>query len=131
MVIIIIIIINLLYAISYKHVLIYVYVQGEVEAELSALGFTRISIWRPALLICDRQERRPLEAAVQMMAKPMLAMFPTVGTTPCSTLAKAMVNDVVVGKPDTVTIMNNKDIFVMAGEINEKKSSKGEGTKVV
>lgn len=74
--------------------------------------------------MCDREESRPMEHALRVVSKPMLSMFPTVMTTPCSTLAKAMVNDVVAGNPEKVVILNNKDIFVMAGEIKGKNEKK-------
>jgi uncharacterized protein YbjT (DUF2867 family) len=43
-------------------------VKGEVERDLSTLGFTRLDIIRPGLLLGDRSESRPVESFLQAMA---------------------------------------------------------------
>lgn len=43
-------------------------VKGEVERDLSALGFTRLDIVRPGLLLGDRSESRPVESFLQAIA---------------------------------------------------------------
>lgn len=39
----------------------YTKVKGQVDEEVSALSFERVSIYRPGVLLCDRQESRPVE----------------------------------------------------------------------
>ncbi|TPE59067.1 NAD-dependent epimerase/dehydratase family protein [Sandaracinobacter neustonicus] len=43
-------------------------VKGEVEQELATIGFDRIDIVRPGLIIGPRAERRPFEALAQRLA---------------------------------------------------------------
>lgn len=46
----------------------YLSVKGEMEQALSKLGFRRLDILHPGLLRGHREERRPLEAAAQVLA---------------------------------------------------------------
>lgn len=46
----------------------YLRVKGEMEAGLRGLGFDRLDIIRPGLLIGDRAERRPVEQLAQRVA---------------------------------------------------------------
>lgn len=39
---------------------------GEAEAMVTELNFPRLSIFRPALLLCERQESRPMEKVAQV-----------------------------------------------------------------
>ena len=43
-------------------------VKGEVERDLAALGFARLDIMQPGLIIGPRPERRPVEAFLQWLA---------------------------------------------------------------
>jgi len=43
-------------------------VKGEVERDLSTLGFNRLDIVRPGLLLGDRSESRPVESFLQTIA---------------------------------------------------------------
>jgi uncharacterized protein YbjT (DUF2867 family) len=47
-------------------------VKGEVERDLAALGFDRLDIVQPGLILGPRAERRPVEALFQWLA-PLLA----------------------------------------------------------
>jgi uncharacterized protein YbjT (DUF2867 family) len=46
----------------------YLRVKGEVEAALKSLGFPRLDIIRPGLILGERQERRPFEKLAQQVA---------------------------------------------------------------
>ena len=46
----------------------YLRVKGEVEDGIEALGFDRVDLLRPGLLLGDRNERRPGEAVAQMLS---------------------------------------------------------------
>lgn len=48
---------------------LYLKTKGEVEELVSAIGFPRVSIYRPSVLLCDREENRPLEKFAQVMLR--------------------------------------------------------------
>lgn len=43
--------------------------KGEAEAMVTELNFPRLSIFRPALLLCERQESRPMEKVAQIVVR--------------------------------------------------------------
>jgi len=47
----------------------YLRVKGEVEAALAKMGFTRLDIVRPGLLLGPREESRPLERAARFLGR--------------------------------------------------------------
>lgn len=55
-------------------------VKGETEAAVTALGFARLVIARPSLLLGDRerlgQPSRPIESAAQGILKPLVGLIP-------------------------------------------------------
>lgn len=46
----------------------YLRVKGEVEKAVTSLGFARVDIIRPGLILGERQERRPIEKLAQQLA---------------------------------------------------------------
>jgi uncharacterized protein YbjT (DUF2867 family) len=50
-------------------------VKGEVEADISALPFTAVQIFRPSMLLGDRKEFRLGERVAQMVSKPLAFLF--------------------------------------------------------
>jgi uncharacterized protein YbjT (DUF2867 family) len=56
--------------------LLYPRTKGEVEAALTAMGFARLDILQPGLLIGPRGERRPVERFLQWAAPVMDALLP-------------------------------------------------------
>ena len=46
----------------------YLRVKGEIEEALKSLGFARLDIIRPGLILGERQERRPIERLAQQIA---------------------------------------------------------------
>jgi uncharacterized protein YbjT (DUF2867 family) len=46
----------------------YLRVKGEVEQAVRSLGFARLDIIRPGLILGERQERRPMESLAQQLA---------------------------------------------------------------
>jgi len=89
--------------------------KGEVEAEIAALKFDRLGIYRPGLLLCNREETRFGEAIIRAIFKPISAVFPTSGSIPTSAVAKAMINNVVNPSNEKVKIFENKELHVLAG----------------
>ncbi|KAM4018425.1 oxidoreductase HTATIP2 isoform 2-T2 [Anomaloglossus baeobatrachus] len=100
---------------------LYLRVKGEVEAEVEELGFDRFSIFRPAFLMCDREEYRPTEWMTRKMMTPMAYFFPTVLTVPITTLVKAMLNNAVLQSDKKVDLLENKAIHALGKMEEEKK----------
>ena len=93
--------------------------KGEVEEDLKAMEFERLDIFRPGLLLCDREEKRGGESFFRAVLKPIYKTFPTSMSTPTSTVAKAMVNEAISKTRDNdgkCKIYEIKAIFDAAGE---------------
>lgn len=50
---------------------LYMKTKGETEDEVSKMGFERVSIYRPSLLLVDRVEKRTFESILQAIARTM------------------------------------------------------------
>ena len=75
-----------------KASLLYPRTKGEVEAALAAMGFTRLDILQPGLLIGPRAERRPVERFLQWAAPVMdLALPRDLGSLPAGMVAGAII----------------------------------------
>ena len=75
-----------------KASLLYPRTKGEVEAALAGMGFTRLDILQPGLLIGPRAERRPVERFLQWAAPVMdLALPRDLGSLPAEAVAGAIV----------------------------------------
>ncbi|PAA78521.1 hypothetical protein BOX15_Mlig029887g1 [Macrostomum lignano] len=97
--------------------LLYPRIKGQVEENLANLGFDRLAIYRPKMLICKREESRPAEAAAMVLLKPFQTLCPTWLTTPVSTLAQAMINAALVGGSQR-DLYYNAEIFQLAARNN-------------
>lgn len=100
-----------------KSVVLYTKVKGEVEEAISKLGYEKVIILRPSILLGDRKESRPGEAVGQWMAKQLPFLFSgplaKYKGIPADTVAQAMVN--AVQKPyNGVGIVENLEIFEWA-----------------
>ncbi|XP_077779833.1 protein HTATIP2 [Podarcis muralis] len=93
----------------------YLRVKGEAEDRVQAVGFDRCSIFRPAVLLCDRQESRPAEWMAQKFLGVVALVFPTALSVPTVTVAQAMLNHVVMpGKEgQKVYVLENADIHAL------------------
>ncbi|XP_053155975.1 oxidoreductase HTATIP2-like [Hemicordylus capensis] len=75
----------------------YLRVKGEAEARVEAFGFSRYSIFRPAVLLCDRQESRPVEWMARKVLGVVAYFSPkTDHAISTATVARAMANNVVM-----------------------------------
>ncbi|XP_062827362.1 oxidoreductase HTATIP2 isoform X1 [Anolis carolinensis] len=94
---------------------LYLRVKGEVEARVQAIGFDRCSIFRPAVLLGDRQESRPGEWMTKKILGAYACISPTTMTVPTVTVAQAMVNNVVMPGKDgqKVEILENAAIHAL------------------
>jgi len=86
--------------------------KGQTEADVEKLGFDRLSIYRPALLLCDRQESRPLEKVAQSLLGTI-----DIGskiTIPTKTVAQAIMNSTFKMKEKSTEIFENADIWKLS-----------------
>ncbi|XP_067850206.1 oxidoreductase HTATIP2 [Heptranchias perlo] len=102
--------------------LLYPKTKGLVEAAIEGLNFDRYSIFRPGVLMCDRQESRPMEWMARKFLVPIAYMFPTSITTPVLVVAKAMVNNVLLSCDKKMELFHNEDIDHLSklGKTKEK-----------
>lgn len=90
--------------------------KGQVEEALKVMHFNRLSIFRPGVLMCDRQESRPMEAAFRAVLKPVSYFFPTAITTPVQIVARAMINNAIAStNSTTLELYDNKAIHLLSG----------------
>ncbi|CAC5397281.1 HTATIP2 [Mytilus coruscus] len=85
--------------------------KGEVEEDLKAISFDNLSIFRPGMLLCDRVERRPIEACIRCCWKPMPHWFVKEGAINTDNLAAAMVNKAINPSSEKVETIENKQIY--------------------
>jgi uncharacterized protein YbjT (DUF2867 family) len=78
----------------------YLSVKGEIEEAVAALGFDRIDILRPGLLLGKRRERRVGEGLAQMVA-PLLAPALRGGLSRYAAIEAKKVADAIVGLTGT------------------------------
>ncbi|KAK7491433.1 hypothetical protein BaRGS_00017262 [Batillaria attramentaria] len=94
---------------------LYTRTKGQVEEALKVMHFDRLSIYRPAVLMCNRQESRPGEAVARFLLKPISYIFPTAITTPVEVLSRAMINNMVAPSTQSVELYENKAIHQLSG----------------
>ncbi|KAK2705669.1 hypothetical protein QYM36_015896 [Artemia franciscana] len=100
---------------SANSMFLYTKTKGRVEEDLKILEFPRLCIYRPGLLICQREESRPLEAITRALSK--FADFNYWWSIPTSMVAKAMVaNSLKEGK--SVELLEQSDIIKLARNSN-------------
>ncbi|XP_038846147.1 oxidoreductase HTATIP2-like [Salvelinus namaycush] len=90
---------------------LYLKVKGQVEADIEPLGFERFSIYRPAVLMVDRQESRPTEWFARKVLGPISSMFPTAMSIPIQSVTRAMVANTLIPAGEKVEILENKAIY--------------------
>ncbi|XP_071391912.1 oxidoreductase HTATIP2 [Centroberyx affinis] len=92
---------------------LYLRVKGQVEEEIEALGFDRFSIYRPAVLLVDRQESRPGEWLAQKVLGGFSTLFPTAMTVPIQAVVKGMVSNTLLQPELKKEILENKAIYTL------------------
>ncbi|KAJ1944344.1 Oxidoreductase htatip2 [Linderina macrospora] len=86
--------------------------KGQVDHEVSALGFPRVSVFRPAMLECDRGEGRWAERLVTAVLPVLKAVAPKSVAVKTSTVGWAMVNNAFVEVETPVAeIISNADML--------------------
>lgn len=96
----------------------YLRVKGETEAAVSAIGFDRVAVLRPGLIIGPRAERRPVEAVAQAIV-PLLGPLLRGGLSkyaavPAEVVARAAVACALDDR--RAGVLHNADMRAVAGE---------------
>uniref|UniRef100_A0A2K6BNQ1 Protein HTATIP2 n=1 Tax=Macaca nemestrina TaxID=9545 RepID=A0A2K6BNQ1_MACNE len=83
---------------------------GEVEAKIEELKFDRYSVFRPGVLLCDRQESRPGEWLVRKFFGSLPESWASGQSVPLVTVVRAMLNNVVRPSDKQMELLENKAI---------------------
>lgn len=102
---------------------LYLKVKGQVEAEIEALDFDRYAVYRPGVLLVDRQESRPAEWMTRKFFSALSSVCSTSMSIPIQAVAKAMVSNTLLQPEKKSEILENKDIAAL-GKVVRKKESK-------
>ncbi|CAG5849267.1 unnamed protein product [Menidia menidia] len=92
---------------------LYLQVKGQVEADIEALGFDRFSIYRPGVLLVDRQESRPGEWLARKFFSALSAVGSTSMAVPIHMVAKAMVSNTLLQPEQKTEILENSSIATL------------------
>nr|XP_046251037.1 oxidoreductase HTATIP2 [Scatophagus argus] len=92
---------------------LYLKVKGQVEADIEVLGFDRYAIYRPGVLLVDRQESRPGEWLARKFFNAMSAVCSTSMAIPIQMVAKAMVSNTLLQPEQKTEILENKAIAIL------------------
>lgn len=91
--------------------------KGQVEEALKVMHFDRLSVFRPGVLLGNREESRPMESTFKFLIRPISYFFPTAISTPTEVVARAMINNVITPPTEDSKqeIFENKAIHLMSG----------------
>jgi len=93
----------------------YLKLKGEVEDKISSMSIPSISIFRPSMLLGNRQESRPMESIAQVMSKGLSFLFPgKFKPIAAENVAKAMIAASKLDKPG-FHIYHFKDMMALIG----------------
>jgi uncharacterized protein YbjT (DUF2867 family) len=91
----------------------YLRTKGRMEDELKALGFETLAIYRPSLLLGERQEKRPMEHLSIKAYRWFEPMYPRFLQSwkpiEAKDVARSMVSEALAGKPGT-RILENREM---------------------
>ena len=89
-------------------------VKGEMEDALQKIGFQRLSIYRPGLILADRTEHRPGEKMAAAVFPLLEKLFPSrYRSIQAGTIAKAMLLNS-IKTDEGVEVLQNGDMEVLA-----------------
>ncbi|CAD5124528.1 DgyrCDS12806 [Dimorphilus gyrociliatus] len=98
----------------------YLKTKAEIEDDLSKVGFNRLSIYRPKMLLGKRDEARMGERVAKFLLKPIVALSPTALSVPMEDVAKAMLNNSKKSINESVEILDNVACHNLSKEGNSK-----------
>ena len=93
---------------------LYPQTKGQVEEDCKQLGFERLTIYRPGLLLCDRAEHRGGEKFFRWVAS--WFSQPSSWSIPTSMVAAAMVSTSLTPVSGSSTVLEHADIVKIAQE---------------
>ncbi|XP_008577840.1 PREDICTED: oxidoreductase HTATIP2 isoform X2 [Galeopterus variegatus] len=89
---------------------LYLRVKGEIEAGVEELKFDRYSVFRPGVLLCDRQESRPAEWLFRKFFGSLPESWASGYSVPVVTVVRAMLNNAVQSSDKKMELLDNKAI---------------------
>ncbi|XP_029310502.1 oxidoreductase HTATIP2 [Cottoperca gobio] len=98
---------------------LYLKVKGQVEAEIEALAFDRYAIYRPGVLLVDRQESRPSEWMARKFFGAVSAVWSTSMSVPIQVVATAMVSNTLLQPEQKTEILENKAITALGKSVGK------------
>ena len=96
-----------------KSLFFYFRVKGEMESQLASLGFDRLLIYRPSLLIGKRHKARFMEGMLQkffLLSQKILGPFRCFLGTKVSDLSYKMVSDIFINHPEKKVVFTPKSL---------------------
>lgn len=90
--------------------------KGQTENDVAAFEFEKTSIYRPAMLMCKREEFRMGEWIARKVAVPVDYLFPGVISNGTDIVAKAMVNNVAKTTDEKTEFLEPKTIHKLGTE---------------
>ncbi|XP_041644468.1 oxidoreductase HTATIP2 [Cheilinus undulatus] len=96
-----------------KSSFLYLKVKGQVEAEIEALDFDRYAVYRPGVLLVDRQESRPTEWLARKFLSGLTSVCSTSMAIPIEVVAKAMVSNTLLQPEQKAEILEHKAIVAV------------------
>jgi len=97
-----------------KSMFLYPKTKGEIENALKALNFNYAAAYRPALLLCNRTEKRFGESIIRAIGN-VTSKFMTAGTTKTCTVGNAMITNSLKEKSSVFDIFENDAIHKIIG----------------
>ncbi|XP_068947386.1 oxidoreductase HTATIP2 isoform X2 [Petaurus breviceps papuanus] len=89
---------------------LYLQIKGEVEAKIEEFNFERYTIFRPAVLLCDRKESRPAEWLARKFLGSLPASWAKDHSVPVTTVVRAMVNNLIMPSDKKTELLDNQAI---------------------
>ena len=90
---------------------LYLQIKGEIEDRVEELNFDRYSIFRPGVLLCDRQESRPGEWLTRKFFGFLPVSWASKHSVPLVTVVRAMLNNAVRPSDKKKELLENNDIY--------------------
>ncbi|CAJ1049576.1 oxidoreductase HTATIP2 [Xyrichtys novacula] len=92
---------------------LYLKIKGQVDAKIEEFGFDRYSVYRPGVLLVDRQESRPTEWLARKFFNGLTSVCSTSMAIPIEVVAKAMVSNTLIQPEQKAEILEHKDITAL------------------
>uniref|UniRef100_A0A4X2K5T2 Protein HTATIP2 n=2 Tax=Vombatus ursinus TaxID=29139 RepID=A0A4X2K5T2_VOMUR len=89
---------------------LYLQIKGEVEAKIEEFNFDRYTIFRPAVLLCNRKESRPAEWLTRKFFGSLPTSWAKDYSVPVTTVVRAMVNNLIIPSDKKMELLDNQAI---------------------